>query len=420
MTETCRLSLVIGLLKANVGERWGAPSIVTPHRRADIFPPVLRATQVTGRIVSKGRVVLFTTGLTEPGGCARHASTLAAGLADRGWDVLAVCRNGTLRRLRIETSPGLRVIELPGFGRRIGAPFFLTVALPLGLLCGWRAKFMSFQLSAPTLAAGICSLILRRPFIALATTSGENSETAEILHSPGRWPYRKLLARASYVVGQTTAAAEELRQLAAPGRVAVVPTPLPRGERLGLSGCPNVVYTGRLTEGKDLPLLLGAWEAIVRERPQARLTLVGEGGASRSVEPTLRRMVAERPLLACSVQFTGWVTAVEPYLRRADVFVFPSRSEGMSNSLLEACAWRRVVVASDIPPNRSILGDDYPLLYPLGDESALAEALRKALDDPPLRQQAVDRVESRLQLFSVDEVLNRLEALLDAAHRPRH
>ena len=89
--------------------------------------------------------------------------------------------------------------------------------------------------------------------------------------------------------------------------------------------------------------------------------------------------------------------------------------EGMSNALLEACAHGRVVVASDIPPNRAVLGDDYPLLVPPGDARLLQGALAQAFDDEELRAEALRQISARLEQFSVDAVLDRHEAVIRAA-----
>jgi glycosyltransferase involved in cell wall biosynthesis len=153
---------------------------------------------------------------------------------------------------------------------------------------------------------------------------------------------------------------------------------------------------------------------LAADRPHARLTLIGTGGQYRSVEAQLRRHVEERPVLRSSVEFTGWLPDPKGEIAKSDVFVLPSLSEGMSNSLLEACALGRVAVASDIPPNRAILGDDYPLLFSAGDCAALQSALRVALDDETVRAQARAAVSRRIHLFSPDRVAEALERLLDA------
>jgi glycosyltransferase involved in cell wall biosynthesis len=78
-------------------------------------------------------------------------------------------------------------------------------------------------------------------------------------------------------------------------------------------------------------------------------------------------------------------------------------------------------VASNIPANRAVLGEDYPLLFAPGDSAALAAALRHALDPrDALRDEARERVVKRIRQFSVDSVVEQLESMIDAADSSRH
>ena len=179
------------------------------------------------------------------------------------------------------------------------------------------------------------------------------------------------------------------------------------------------MYAGRLSSEKNLERLLDAWAAVAPSREGALLTLVGSGGSYRSVESELRARVAETPLLNATVAMPGWVPDVSPYYEQHDVFVLPSLEEGMSNALLEACAWRRVIVASDIPANRAVLGADYPLLFDPNSSESLAAALATALADDDVTQKAAsDRVAKVSDRHSPARVYDELEELLNAACDP--
>jgi glycosyltransferase involved in cell wall biosynthesis len=366
------------------------------------------------------RVVLFSPGHTEHGGAAARSRLLASALAQRGWDVRAVTRAGSLRGFRFDTSPNLKVLEIPGFGRRrLGAALFITMAVPIGIVWGIRASaFLAIRLSSPATAAAVCSFFLRRPYLALTTSSGGLSELAYVLSTRSAALRRWLLGRASFLVAQTPFAAAELEELVPPERIAVVSNPVATVEPTPLNGEPRAVYTGRLSAEKDLPRLLEAWRTIAKQLPHARLTLVGAGGTHRSVEQELKTTVASDPLLRGTVTFTGWVDDVGEHLRCADVYVFPSLEEGMSNALLEACAWRRVVVASDIPPNRAVLGDGYPLLFRAGDTSDLVAALIRALKDDSMRAEARRHITERVGDSSAAVITKYVEDLIHAASIP--
>ena len=197
----------------------------------------------------------------------------------------------------------------------------------------------------------------------------------------------------------------------------MVPTPVEEVDPAPLSGEPRVLFTGRLTGQKGLDGLLDAWELVLARIPEARLTIAGSAGGGEGslwppVEEELKSRVAASPLLGESVTFTGWVADVASLLASHDVYVLPSRSEGMSNSLLEAGAWGRVIAASDLLANRAVLGEDYPLLFGVDDAAAMADRLVAALSDEAARRDATERIGARMPAFYADGVLDQIEGLL--------
>jgi glycosyltransferase involved in cell wall biosynthesis len=364
-----------------------------------------------------GRVVMFAPSPTEEGGAAKHTRTIACGLAERGWETTVIARRAGARRVARSRIGRARVIELPGFGNRLGAVAFLLLAVPLGLLRGRRAAYVSLELASQALAASACATVARRRFVGFNFSSGRRGEI-EHFRASRLWPLRRaLLRRASHLVGQTAAAADELRAIVGEERVAVVPTPVEKVDAPPLSGEPRVLFTGRLTGQKGLEGLLDAWEPVLDRIPAARLTIAGsaeggEGSLWPPIEEELKSRVAASPRLRETVAFTGWVADVSGLLAGHDVYVLPSRSEGMSNALLEAGARGRVIAASDLAANRAVLGEDYPLLFGVDDAAAIAERLLAALGDEEARRDAVERVNARMPAFYADGVIDRIEELL--------
>jgi glycosyltransferase involved in cell wall biosynthesis len=360
------------------------------------------------------RLLFFATGFDEPGGCARHGRTLADGFLEAGWDVTIVARAAQARAWKIERKPGWLRIEVPGFGRRWGAAIYLLTGLATGIFRGWRASFMALQLSATSLAAGTCATLLRRPFVALATSTGENGEIAQ-LDSPFRRVHRALLARASAVVAQTDAAAGELRGRVGDARISVIPNPVAALDPLPLLGGERVLFAGRFSRTKGVDLLLEAWPRVAEARSDARLVLLGTTHEGVGPGEDFAALVREDPVLRTSIDLPGWVADVLPYYAAADIFVIPSRTEGLSNALLEATALGRVVVASDIPGNRAVLGDAHPLYFRAGDTRALEATLLKALTDPAAREQAVANAMRQRHRFSTPQTVRALSGLLNGS-----
>jgi putative glycosyltransferase (TIGR04348 family) len=84
-------------------------------------------------------------------------------------------------------------------------------------------------------------------------------------------------------------------------------------------------------------------------------------------------------------------------LSRCHLMVISSLMEGGAHVVTEAIAIGVPVIASDIPGNRGLLGDDYPGYYPAGDEQALAEMLQKAENDPTFYQSLENHIKKRGQ-----------------------
>lgn len=370
----------------------------------------------------RGRVVFFGPGFHEVGGAQKRARLLTSGLARSGWTVRAVNRAGTRHRFATAKEERLFALDVPGLGlRRLGALFYVLVGFLLGLSWGIRSSVLvAMQVGSQTLVASVVGALLRKPFVVLGTSSGMLSELAILREGRGSRIRRWAIRRAAFVIVQTEGAASELEGVVGSGRIGVLPNPVEPVAPVPLDGAPRALFMGRLSEEKDLPNLISAWRAVAAGRPGARLTLLGEGGHFRSVEPLLRATISGDPLLRETVAMKGWVADPLPDLLASDVFVFPSLSEGMSNSLLEACAAGRVVVASAISSNIAVLGEDYPLLFPPGDCHQLESMLVDAFDDHDKRRAALETVAARLRAFSPDRVLRLLEGVLfDAQDRAR-
>lgn len=142
---------------------------------------------------------------------------------------------------------------------------------------------------------------------------------------------------------------------------------------LRLGSGPLAVFVGRYCEQKGQDLLLDAWPAVRDALPGATLLMAGYG----QQEDDVRR----RATSLQGIVLLGRQGDIRPLLAAADVFVMPSRYEGLSLTLLEAMASGRSVVAHDVVGMRDVLSG-HGTLVPLGDTTALAKAIIDQLRDP--------------------------------------
>jgi glycosyltransferase involved in cell wall biosynthesis len=133
---------------------------------------------------------------------------------------------------------------------------------------------------------------------------------------------------------------------------------------------------GRLIPEKGLDVLLAAMPAILARQP-VEVTVVGDGPERAALE----RMAEGLPVV-----FAGYLSepsAVASFLRSLDVFVMPSRWEGLPNAVLEARACGTAVVATDVSGMLEAAGDQVDLVPPDQPE-ALADAVNRSLAAPGL------------------------------------
>jgi glycosyltransferase involved in cell wall biosynthesis len=140
---------------------------------------------------------------------------------------------------------------------------------------------------------------------------------------------------------------------------------------------PRAVFVGRLAPEKGLDTLIDAWPSVRATYPSARLILLGEGPQRAALEDRVKVLG-----LGQAVELPGASAEATEALRGADLFVLPSREEGMSIALLEAMALAIPLVASSIAGNRRLVIDfTHGRLAPPDDPKAFACAITEQWND---------------------------------------
>lgn len=137
---------------------------------------------------------------------------------------------------------------------------------------------------------------------------------------------------------------------------------------------------GMLRPEKNQQLLVRAFALLVKELPNIRLVICGEGECRADLEK-----LATELGVASQVDFLGYRIDSHEIMSALDLYCLPSVYEGLPLSILEAWAARRPVVATEVMGNVDIVRHNQNgMLVPLGDERAMADALLKLAVDRPL------------------------------------
>jgi len=156
------------------------------------------------------------------------------------------------------------------------------------------------------------------------------------------------------------------------------------GARPAFAHPESIVFgsVGRMVEVKDYPMLARAFIQLVHRQPEraerARLVIVGEGPA---------RGVCQALLQQAGLAHLAWLPGerddIAEIMRAFDVFVLPSKNEGISNTVLEAQASGLPVIATAVGGNVELVKADVNgMLVAPGDINDMAQALLGYLDSP--------------------------------------
>jgi glycosyltransferase involved in cell wall biosynthesis len=176
----------------------------------------------------------------------------------------------------------------------------------------------------------------------------------------------------------------------------------------------RLLFVGRVVYQKGLDLLIRALRDL--KELEWELTVVGDG-------PYLDKLksLAKNAGIRQRIQFAGWVEKdnILEHYQRANLFVFPSRHEGMPNALLEAMAMGLPAVASDIAGNQELIQSGINgFLFPKESINDFREHLEDLISDASKRKIFGDQshqvivqeyswlstAEAYLELLSAEEV----------------
>ncbi len=184
----------------------------------------------------------------------------------------------------------------------------------------------------------------------------------------------------------------------------------------GFAGADSFIVgtVGRLQAVKDQATLVRAFAALLRSVPAAasrmRLVIVGDGALSQPL-----RALVEQLGIASQVWFAGACNAVPRIMASFDVFVLPSLSEGISNTILEAMACGLPILATAVGGNLELVQESQSgRLFQPGDVAGLARLLADYGSDPSLRRAHGEQArQSAVERFSLGAMVANYQAVYE-------
>jgi len=233
------------------------------------------------------------------------------------------------------------------------------------------------------------------------------------LHRPYIRAARSGRLRAVITVSEETA--QDLAELGYPQNLITIayngldPALLQRCQPTGKEDL--VVYIGRIASYKRLQDLLEAWSIVEKQHPTAWLIIAGRA------DPSYLKKLLERAahLGLHRASFYTNISEEEKLrlLSKAKLLVYTSTREGWGRGVYEAAACHTPTIAYNIPGLREAVKDkETGILVEPGDTKALAQSIKKLLEDNSLREQLAEKAYTRAKNYTWSTTAERFETML--------
>lgn len=189
--------------------------------------------------------------------------------------------------------------------------------------------------------------------------------------------------RSDIIVCQTPMAVELLKKRGIDSEFVIIPNPmnpnLPHWQGMNSK---EIITAARLTEQKNLPLLINAFGRLHVNHPQYHLTIYGEG----ELREMLLSYIEKKNLAEC-VSIPGFAKDIHQIMAQAYMYVSSSDYEGISNSMLEALGIGLPCVCTDCPVGGAgiyIKDGVSGILTKVGNEDELYKGMMSLIEEPSL------------------------------------
>ena len=170
----------------------------------------------------------------------------------------------------------------------------------------------------------------------------------------------------------------------------------------------KVIAVGRYTYQKGFDLLIHAWKIVAQQRPDWKLSIVGDG----ELREYLDNLIKEEQLQH-SVELSPVTTNIEQIYKDASILVMSSRYEGFGMVLLEAQTVGLPTISFDCKcgPSEIIVNGENGYLIEEGDIEGMAQRVLQLIENEALRKRMGENAYNNALRFSEDVVMSKWERL---------
>lgn len=170
-----------------------------------------------------------------------------------------------------------------------------------------------------------------------------------------------------------------------------------------------ICSVGRLVKEKGYDRLLEIHKKLIDESIIHTLWIVGEGEERKKLELYIKKHRLEK-----TVNLIGYTDNPYKYVKNADIFVSSSRIEGLSSALLEATILEKIIVTTNCPGTKDILGENGQVAVIVDNNTKdLYKGIKQVLTDIKLQKKLSENIKIRSKKFNIESSILEIEKLID-------
>ncbi|MCK5114060.1 MAG: glycosyltransferase [Phycisphaerae bacterium] len=176
-----------------------------------------------------------------------------------------------------------------------------------------------------------------------------------------------------------------------------------------LRGRPAVLQVANVMPDKDFETLFAAADILNSQGVSFCLLLAGRDTNSTAMRNRIRELGLDDVVVPLGLRCD-----IPQILAAADVFVISSHSEVFNVATLEAMAAGVAVITSDLPGFDEMFDPSQGMKVPPKNPQALADGIKRLLEDKQLRIRQISAAKTRVERFSVAKMCDDFAAILEA------